>query len=93
MGEKCTTSAECQTIRIAESLDMDDWKTVPRPCAKVVNKWLILKRCLPLYQRVGMEVVNGDQEGLWSSKNKSVVEILMKSWLSNFFNKDIEMSY
>ena len=40
-----------------------------------------------------MDVVNGDQEGLWSSKNESVVEILLKSWLSNFFNKDIEMSY
>ena len=39
-----------------------------------------------------MEVVNGDQEGLWSSTNKSVVEIFMKIWLSNLFNKDIEMS-
>ena len=39
-----------------------------------------------------MVVVNGDQEGLWPSKSESVVEIIMKSWLSNFFDKDIEMS-
>ena len=41
MGGKYTTSAECQTIRIAKSSDMDDWKAVLRPCAKVVNKLLI----------------------------------------------------
>ena len=34
MGEKRTTSAECQTIRIAESSDMDDWEVVLRPMCK-----------------------------------------------------------
>ena len=58
---------------------MDDWKAVLRPCAKVVNKWLILKRCLPLYQRVGIDVVNSDQEGLWSVNNEIVAEIILKS--------------
>ena len=67
MGEKRTTSVECQTIRIAESSDMDDWEAVPRPMCKI----LIIKNesnviCLPLYQRIGMEVVRLDQEGLWS---------------------------
>ena len=60
---------------------------------KVVNELLNLREVLPLYQKVSIEVVNGDQEGLWSSKNESVVAVIMKSWLSNFFNKDIEMSY
>ena len=34
MGEKRTTSAECQTIRIAESSDMDVWEAVLRPMCK-----------------------------------------------------------
>ena len=67
MGEKRTTSAECQTIRIAESSDMDDWEAVLRPMCKS----LLIKNesdaiSLPLYQRVGMEVVIVDQEGPWS---------------------------
>ena len=67
MGEKRTSSAECQTIQIAEFADMDDWEAVLRPMCKS----LIIKNesnviCLPLYQRIGMEVVVVDQEGLWS---------------------------
>ena len=40
--EKRTTSAECKTIRIAESTDVDSWKAVLRPCAsfeKGVEFW------------------------------------------------------
>ena len=67
MGEKRTTSAECQTIRIAESSDTDDWEAIPRPmCKKLLmsNKSDVIY--VPLYQRIGMEVVMLDQEGLWS---------------------------
>ena len=42
MWEKSATSAECKTIRIAESSDMDSWKAVLRPCAsfeKGVEFW------------------------------------------------------
>ena len=41
MGGKCTTSTECQTIRIAESSDMDDWEAILRPWAKVDNLLLM----------------------------------------------------
>ena len=34
MGEKRTTSVECQSIRIAESLDIDGWEAVLRPMCK-----------------------------------------------------------
>ena len=34
-GQKRTTSAKCQTIRIVESSDMDGWKAVPRPMCKI----------------------------------------------------------
>ena len=66
-GENRTTSAECQTIRIAESSDMDDWEAVPRPMCKILlksNKSDVIY--VPLYQRIGIEVVVLDQEGLWS---------------------------
>ena len=33
MWEKRANSAECKTIRIAESSDMDSWEAVLRPCA------------------------------------------------------------
>ena len=38
MGEKCATSIECQTIRIAESSDMDNWKAVLRSMCKSFDK-------------------------------------------------------
>ena len=42
-GGKCTTSAEGQTIRIAESSEMDDWKAVLDHVQNVVNNWLSLR--------------------------------------------------
>ena len=93
MGEKHTTSTECTSIRIAESSDMDGWKDILRPMCKVlITKIGNEVIYLPLYQRVGMKMVNGDQDGLWSSEMKVLLERIMKSWSCNFFNKDIEMS-
>ena len=43
MGEKRTTSAECQTIRIAMSSDMDDWKAVLDHVQNDVNNRLRLR--------------------------------------------------
>ena len=63
MGEKHTTSAECQTIRPSPRL----W-IVGRPyldsCAKLCKLIIMKSVDLPLYQRVGMEVGIVDQEGL-----------------------------
>ena len=55
MGEKCDTSAEGKTIRIAESSDMDSWEAVLRPCAKVLTKmckfWEKVEMLLPNYTK------------------------------------------
>ena len=40
-----------------------------------------------------MEVVNNDQEGLWSVIHESVVIIILRSVRLNFFNKDTAMSF
>ena len=40
-----------------------------------------------------MEVVNNDQEGLWSVIHESVDIIILRSLRLNFFNKDTEVSY
>ena len=71
MWEKRTTSIECQTIRIAESSDMDGWKAIRRPMCKV----LITKNGndvihLPLYQMVGTAVVVKTMKG-YGRKNRS----------------------
>ena len=56
---KCATSAECKTIRIAESSDMDSWKAVLRPMCKVlvISKMEIL---LVSYQRIEMRRKEGE---------------------------------
>ena len=72
---------------------MDDWEAVLRPmCKSLINKNESGVICLPLYQRVGMEVINSDQEGLWSGNHEGVVIMILKSLWLNFFHKDIEMS-
>ena len=42
MWEKCATSIECKTIRIAESSVMDSWEVLPRSMSRVLSlktKW------------------------------------------------------
>ena len=69
-GGKRTTSIEWQTIRIAESSVMDSWKALLRLMCQIMQSKFNGKCQLPLYQRVGMEVIIVDQDGLWSVKGK-----------------------
>ena len=40
-----------------------------------------------------MEVVNDDQEGLWSVIHEGAANIILRSLRLNFFNKDTKMSF
>ena len=42
--EKRATSAECKTIRIAESSDMDSWKELLWPCASFKKIWVLKEK-------------------------------------------------
>ena len=69
MWEKRATSAECKTIRIAESSVMDSWKALLRPICKVLCFKNGVETVLQLYQRVGMSLPEmSDHEGLWSER-------------------------
>ena len=87
---KCTTSAECKTIRIAESSDMDSWKAVLRPMCKVlvISKMEIL---LVSYQRIEMRRKEG--EGFTTSHDPTggVFEEKL-SLLKNFFSNALPFS-
>ena len=76
MGEKRTTSTECQTIRIAESSVMDSWKALLRLMCQIMQTDINESVDLSLYQRVGMKVVNIDKKGFGLFSKKVLVIIL-----------------
>ena len=76
VGGKRATSAERQTIAIPESSVMESWKALLRLMCQILQTDINENNDLPLYQRVGIEVVIVDQEGLWSDKSK-----VLENWL------------
>ena len=55
---------------------MDSWKALLRLMCQIMQTDINESVDLPLYQRVGMEVVIVDQEGLWSDKRK-----VLEKWI------------
>ena len=87
---KCTTSAECKTIRIAESSVMDSWKAVLRLMCKsfVFPKMEML---LVSYQRIGMRRKKGEVFTTGRDPTGGVFEEKL-SLLKNFFSNALPFS-
>jgi hypothetical protein len=91
MWVKCTTSAECKSIRIAASAVMDGWDG---RCLAVMPLALYLKRILWKWFGVPMGYYRGGGIGLKEMTSwVTLPRDFTKTCFRKVVNKDIEMLY